>query len=231
MSKTTITNATVGSVSNSVAISGIVITNSTVTGNVTNTGTGTITAAGNGSGINISSGSVNGTVVNNGTITAASGTAVLASNVTISDGISNNGTISAADGGISVRLGVHGTFGGGITNSKEISAGIGVDIATVGALPTFSGGVTNTGAIKVTSIGILLSELGTFAGGIVTAVGQFQGGFPEFLCRTCRLFLGGITNTGTISSKNVRASVSTLDAAGGLEHWRRFPFRPAPASS
>ncbi|MFZ1924106.1 MAG: autotransporter domain-containing protein [Xanthobacteraceae bacterium] len=181
---TSYNNETTTGCTNSGAITGIAINNSTITSTITNSGTI----------------SPNGIVLTNGsTITGFSG---IIDTGTINGGISVDGTskISAT----SDAIGIFGpTFTGGITNSGTLHSDvIGISIGNNSPFPTFLGGVTNSGTIEGFFSGIELTSVAQFgntAGGGITNTGEIQAGTKAIFVRSVSTFFGGISNSGTIS--------------------------------
>ena len=115
-------------------------------------------------------------------------------------GISNIGTISARPSADGIYLDNITGFLGGISNSGKITAGsAAIELKSIG---TFSGGIGNSGTLRSTGIGIYLSKISQFSnsggGGISNSGTIFstEAGIDLFQVTT---FLGGISDTGTIS--------------------------------
>ena len=137
---------------------------------------------------------------------------------TFGGGITNSGTISADL--FAIWLSGVSTFAGGISNRGVISGGVGILLSQ---LSTFAGGsgsggaIVNSGKITGTFDGIRVVLVDTFAGGIVnskggtitvkSAAGIFVGATPTSTSAFVSTFLGGITNSGTISGGHSNAGV------------------------
>ena len=232
----------VGSISNSGAITCINVQDSTVNGSITNTGTGTITANGGSppttTGITINNSAVTGSISNAGIINAAANGILTTNNASVFDGISNSGTISSGSTSIFVKAAA--TFSGGIANSGRITAqsgagifvGTGLDGGTL-ILSIFAGGISNSGtifagdgfpAIQVggaalggSSLTILSFSDGISNSGVLSSLqnGIFVGGTAQTgSSLTISNFAGGISNSGTISVLNNGIFVGGTGAAG-----------------
>ena len=143
---------------------------------------------------------------------------------TFGGGITNSGTISADL--FAIWLSGVSTFAGGISNRGVISGGVGILLSQ---LSTFGGAIVNSGKITGTFDGIRVGLVDTFAGGIVngkggtitvkSAAGIFVGATPTSTSAFVSTFLGGITNSGTISGWHSNAGVFVDNAslfAGGI---------------
>jgi hypothetical protein len=113
--------------------------------------------------------------------------------------------------------GAHGvtTFAGNVVNSGSINAKTGIGVFG----STISGAIVDSGAIKATSIGILVSSGGVISGGIrVSSKGTVSARSGSGIAvQNTTTFGGGITNSGTISSGAagiIAFAVSTF--AGGI---------------
>ena len=153
--------------------------------------------------------------------------------------ISNSGTITVLPGksstGIDVRVG--SVFTGGITNSGTITGsalGLGIGVHDVS---TFLGGISNSGYISAGSVnnkggigGIAIASVAMFGstsagggitnGGVITLANTnfFVGTDIGISVRATSLFVGGVTNIGTITGGmigiDIQGDVSTF--SGGI---------------
>ena len=154
-----------------------------------------------------------GDIVNSGTIITGSNGIGIQNVDTFAGNISNTtgGTITALSGvGIEICNCVT-TFLGGITNAGTITAREGVVVTGVAVFGSTSvGGITNSGAIAATTVGIQVSGVWTFQGGIINSTGGVITSSPgsgivvgfQVFGRTVTpvgAFTGGISNAGTIS--------------------------------
>ena len=198
---TSFTNTTSPGCTNTAAITGIAINNSTITSSISNTGT-------------ISNNGI--ALTNASTITGAIG-----SDGTINGGIAidNTSRIAGATDGINIR---RGSFAGGISNGGTISGGesilIGADRATSGAfltftITTFAGGIKNSGTLAGGDAGVLVG-------------GNLSAGNTAGLTITISNFSGGITNSGKISS-----SVYGIALGGTLDSNAKTSFAMLVVSS
>ncbi|HLH90190.1 MAG TPA: autotransporter domain-containing protein, partial [Xanthobacteraceae bacterium] len=196
---------------------GMLVTSvSTFSGLISNSGT--IVVADPGAGISVDTvDTFAGGISNSGTITLAAGPAPNGISVTnVSDfqgGITNSGTLAGVGDGIRVES--VSTFAGGISNGGFISVtqlhkggvfGIGVtDVAAFGSTSA-GGGITNGGVIALTNatgVGIRARFDSLFIGG-VTNSGTITGGRYGItvggFSLTVSTFSGGLTNSGHIST-------------------------------
>jgi hypothetical protein len=129
---------------------------------------------------------------------------------TFGGGITNSGAISA-DAAAILLFGVS-TFAGGISNGGVISASVGIALSSLSAFVGGSGSggaIVNTGKITGVFGGIRVNVVDTFARGIINSkggaitvksgAGIFVGATPTSTSAFVSSFLGGITNSGTIS--------------------------------
>ena len=209
------------------ATTAILITGSTFTGNISNAGTisaktgikiagSTITGGIFDSGIiTAKSGPqfLSGILIDSTSKLTAAATAISITGPTFTGNISNAGTISAKTG-----INIAGsTITGGIIDTGVINASsVGINIVSGSELtgaptniyisgPTFTGGITNAGTLKNGGHGIFVDgsvhSVSTFAGNIVnSAGGTIAANRTGILISDVSTFLGGITNSGTISS-------------------------------
>jgi uncharacterized protein with beta-barrel porin domain len=210
-----------GGITNAGAISsagaGIdVVQVSQFSGGITNAGAGTITTANTGI-LVLGAASVltfGGNISNAGTITGSQG--ILVKGTTsgtlfhfrdLTGAVINSGTIAAANTGITVQ-GVS-TFIGGVTNTGKIVATAGAGIlvnglfSTGGANPagsTYSGGIVSSGTIQAGTIGIELTAVSNFSGGITSS--SISAGATAISVTHVSVFSGGITTSGTIEGTN-----------------------------
>ena len=165
---------------------GIFVDNlSLFTGGIVNSGTILANSTAAGKGIAIDIGGLNpvstftGGISNSGTISAGV-TGISVANVSLFSGsIGNSGTISSITGNAITVSGV-GSFTGSIANTGTINANAGIGVLVTG-VSSFSGGISNSRTINAGQAGV---EVGTFGGALVST------------------FVGGIVNTGTITSAN-----------------------------
>ena len=149
----------------------------------------------------------NGGIGNAGNITAA-GDGIEVSVSTFADGITNSsgGTISAANGIAVVNITQLGntetlsSFSGGIINNGLISAAnVGI---TVTGVTTFAGGIANAGTIRASSgIGISVANVLALSGGIINS-GMISVANTGIAVARVTTFAGGISNSGTISTRS-----------------------------
>jgi uncharacterized protein with beta-barrel porin domain len=197
-----------------------VVQTSVFSGGITNAGAGKITTANTGIFIEGAATGLtfNGNISNAGTITAHKG--IVANGTTsgalfhfknLSGAVINSGTIAAADTGITVNGA--STFTGGVTNTGTVTATAGVGIlvngrfgavtAAPGANPagsTYSGGIVSTGTIQAGTIGIQLTQVSNFSGGIIS--GSITAAATAISLTQMSVFSGGITTSGTIEGTN-----------------------------
>lgn len=148
---------------------------STFTGGISNSGT---ISAGV-TGIFVSQVSqFSGNISNSGTITSSTGSAIAVTAATFTGSIVNSGTLSAATTALSVTNVTQ--FSGGISNSGTIGANAGIGVLVEG-VSNFSGGISNSHTISAGQAGV---SVGAFNGALVST------------------FVGGVVNTGTITSAN-----------------------------
>jgi uncharacterized protein with beta-barrel porin domain len=165
---------------------GIFVDNLSVfTGGIVNSGTILANSISAGKGIAIDIGQFNpvstfaGGISNSGTISAGV-TGISVANVSLFSGsIGNSGSLSSITGDAILVSGV-GSFTGSIANAGTLNANAGKGVLVTG-VSSFSGGISSSGAINAGQAGV---EVGTFGGALVST------------------FLGGIVNSGTITSAN-----------------------------
>jgi uncharacterized protein with beta-barrel porin domain len=231
---TVITGTTSGCFNFAGPLTGITVTNATVTGDIVNNGT----ISPNGITVDNQS-TINGSINNAGALIG---------------GVSSGGLIAGT--GVGIVIGVPAgslpghpvgggvfppTFAGGITNSGTITISAGGLIhafgrnsgIAVGQLPTFLGGITNSGTITGALFGINVDAvlnggspvpnggLTSFDGGI-TNTGAIVGGASRptgigIQVQGVSTFSGGISNAGTITSFATGILVgNVLSFAGGI---------------
>jgi uncharacterized protein with beta-barrel porin domain len=214
----------------SAGVAGVnVIDNFTFSGGITNGATGKITAATDG--IVVSGGATamtfGGNISNAGTIAAKIGVNVFGTATggifqikILSGAVINSGTISAATTGIVVKGA--STFTGGVTNTGTITATAGVGILINGlfgtgpfaAGRTYSGGIVSTGAVRAGTIGIELTAVSNFSGGITA--GSITAAATAISVTNVSVFSGGITTTGTIQgTKGIAIDAKTVLTLNG----------------
>jgi outer membrane autotransporter protein len=191
---------------------------STFVGGISNVGT--ITAAQTGIGLtNIST--FAGRIANSGTISGNIGIGVgfvpnsfgvtqfeVASVATFTGGVTNSGSITAGSAAIWVMAA--GSFAGGITNAaggvitapNGIRVGFGQTSSGAYTVSNFSGGITNHGQITashaVSSIGIGVNSVSTFAGRINNSGTIVAPSGAGIVIAEVGTFSGGISNSGAI---------------------------------
>ena len=203
---TTLGPGTVAGCTNAGALSGINITNATVTGNLVNTGT--ISPGG----INLTNSTIsNGKIFDTGTITG--GIAIDASSKVNVNNFTNAINVQSTT-----------TFGGGISNAGTISSfNQGISVALVS---TFTGGIINSGSVSSSSSGpaIGLFQVRSFAGGIFNNGGTLSatggGDAVNMFGSGVEAFSNGIFNSGSISTSNGNGiRISGLSAfSGGISN-------------
>ena len=202
---TSYSNETTTGCTNSAAITGIAINNSTLTSTIFNTGTISpngivLTNASTISGGIADTGTINGGIsVDRTSKISASSQAIEIFGPTFTGGISNSGTIFGPVFGFSISQ--VSTFLGGITNSGTITGfngGIVVQSVAHFGNNAVSGGITNTGSITG-NVGIEVEGVvSTFAGAISNS-GTISGNATGIADHGA-VPLGGIINTGTITA-------------------------------
>lgn len=149
--------------------------------------------------VHVQASTFTGGISNAGTISAKT-TGVWIFQVTdFTGGITNSGTISAA-GGAAITIQNDQTISGGLTNSGSMVGGVHFENDQ-----TFAGSIVNTSNATITASGrgIALSSVAQFgidsAGGGIVNSGTVNGSVTAISVRGGATFLGGITNSGTIT--------------------------------
>ena len=211
-------NTTAAGCTNAGTITGLVISNSTVTSQITNTGTiapnGIVVQ--NGSvidGVIQSSGPIAGGISIDKTSSINSvGQAITLFGPSFSGNLSNAGTIAVdGGGGNSGILNESNTFTGSINNTGSIniglttpgSSGVGIQVDNSSGTTTFAGGISNGGTIAVNAT----NGFGSCSSYGIAVLGN-QGGNGLL-----DSFTGGITNSGTI---NASMGGTSANVAGGI---------------
>ncbi len=186
----------------------------TFNGDITNRGLINVATAGSAIGIFVFGvDTFTGSIINSGSISAGAAAIHVADSNTFAGGISNSGNLSASFGGIIVSaVNVFGSAkaGGGIVNSGTITAG--TNGIAVGGVATFLGGITNSGMITTSGVvGIRIEGLASLAGDISNGNGgQIAAARSGIRVGGVEAFLGGITNSGTITTTIVGSGAGIL---------------------
>ncbi len=187
----------------------------TFAGGITNSGT---ISAGGHVGISINSVSTfSGGISNGGTISGGND-AILVHNVsTFTGGISNSGALSGGPTDVNVRN--VSTFAGGIVNANSgVITGrwaIGVTTAVSFGTNSAGGGIVNSGTLVATANGaIFVERVSTFLGGITNS-GTVTAGISGIFVQNVPTFTGNISNFGTITAGTGIDITNAVTFAGG----------------
>ena len=188
----------------------LVITDSTLLGDIVNTGS-MVSSTGTAVQI-INDSQVFGELNNSGLISGTIAGVIISDDSTLAGGLTNSGTIGAASTAILVNL--DSELVGGIYNSGRISANV-AGIAISGTDAELWGGITNAGTIYAASAAAILLSGSIYEGGLTNS-GHITGQTSaNGITMTGGTFDGNLVNTATGVIEATGASDVAIDITGG----------------